>query len=200
MRRYRQFADGDWLHDVRNFVPAPPQPPYRPAPRNQPAPAGSPVGGGNVNVPLSNGGIFAATNVAMFPCFSLNDNTIGYFTFDTTETFNDQNIPSSYSWRVEQIAPFRQPTVRRVLVTYKDLGIVTATFSVSGCNDVGNVVSVSQTATWGNNPPTNALFTTKVDLQLTCLNPQLSVYRAANAGPLCIIQAVLVLEVEDVKL
>jgi len=157
---------------------------------------GNPAAGKSINVPASNGGVFAQRQVALFPCFSIANNRTEYHAFDPAMGFNDPLAASSYSWRYEQVKPYRQATVRRLLLTYRDLGRVSVTFTITGSTDNGTVVSNSTPIGFGSSTPTNRLLTTPVDIQLTALNPQLSVRREADAGPLSIVQVVMVGMVE----
>jgi hypothetical protein len=189
-------------------------PGYPPKPRNPPYPGGSPGGGGsgggstpgsgpgapNTYVPLSNGGVFGTQKATLFPVLNATDNRCEFMGFDPTQANNDEFNPSSYSFRVEEIAPYRTPTVRRVILSYFDLGQVTVVLTLTGSNDVQQVVSVSRSITLGNNPATGGILTQKVDMQLTAMNQQLNIARAANAGPLSLIKATLIGEYEEVKL
>ena len=154
----------------------------------------------SVNIPTSNGGVFAQQQIALFPCYSVNNNRYEYHTFDPTQGFNDPNASSEYHWRVEQVAPYRQATVRRIILTYRDLGQVAVTFTVTGSNDMQQVVSSSTSLGFGNAIPTGRLMTVPVNILLTALNPQVSVLRDKNEGPLSIAQIVVIGEVEETEL
>ena len=183
-----------------------------PYPGGTPSVPQTPSSGGvtpatSVNVPVSNGGVFAQTQIAIFPCFNVPSNRTEYHAFDVTQGFNDPYAASDYSWRVEQPGAqqgstgiFRQATVRRIILTFRDLGQVTATFTITGANDNQDVVSQSTSLGFGSKAPTLRLFTIPINFQITCLLPQLSVHRDANAGPLSIVQVVMVGEVEEVTL
>ncbi len=180
-------------------------PPY---PRVPPYPGGIPQipSGGNLPgapttfLPQSNGGVFASKKMALFPCFNASDNTSEFMGFDPTQGFDDPVNPSSYNFRVEDFLPYRTATVRRIIVTYTDLGQVTAVFTLTGCNDNGAVVSISAAKVLGNEIPTQAILTLSVDLLLTAMNQQLNISRAADAGPLSLTKVWLIGEVEEVKL
>lgn len=165
--------------------------------------SGGPVLGPSVNIPTSNGGVFATAQVALFPCFNSHNNRNEYHAFDPTMGFNDPLAASTYSWRYEQfsgsegsVGSFNQPTIRRLILTFRDLGRVTVTFTLTGCNDKGEVVTNSTSLGFGSATPTNRLLVTPVDIVLTCQIPQLSVRREANDGPLSIVQVVMLGEVE----
>jgi hypothetical protein len=188
-----------------------PPPLPRPQPRFPPYPGGTPTGGGggtpssgpgapSAYVPLSNGGVFARSKATLFPVYNASDNRCEFMAFDPAQGNNDAVNPSSYNFRVEEIAPYRTPTIRKVILSYFDLGEVELTLTLTGCNDLQEVVSKSATATLGNDPATNGILTQKVDMQLTAMNQQLNITRAANAGPLSLIKATLVGEYEENKL
>lgn len=176
--------------------------------RVPPYPGGIPQipGGGNlpgaptVYVPQSNGGVFGVAKMALFPCFNATDNACEFMAFDPTQGFDDEVNPSSYNFRVEDFLPYRTATVRRIIVTYTDLGQVEAVFTLTGCNDDQKVVTQSAAITLGNQTPTQAILTQKIDLMLTAMNQQLNISRAAGAGPLSITKVWLIGEVEEVKL
>jgi hypothetical protein len=141
----------------------------------------------------SNGGTPAPLNLFLIP---ITDFALGkFFQFDVTN-FNDAAIPSSYSCKVEDVIAGRTPTCSRIIVSYTDLGVVEVTFTLSGTNDAGEVVTESQIVDLGNLVPTNKMLTKIVSLALTAQNLQLSVLRAANAGPLSIVKIRLEGEVE----
>ena len=178
------------------------------SPRIPPYPGGTPQipTGGNlpgtpsVYVPPSNGGVLATSKMALFPCFNATENQSQFMAFDPTQGFNDMVNPSSYNFKVEEVQPYRTPTVRRVIVSYTDLGQVTVVFTMTGCNDLQQVVSVSKSQVLGNEEPTNGILTQKVDISLTAMNQQLNISRAANAGPLSITKVWIIGEYEEVKL
>jgi hypothetical protein len=144
--------------------------------------------------------VFARSKATLFPVFNSADDRCEFMAFDPTQSNNDELNESSYTFRVEDFGPFKTPTVRRVILSYLDLGEVTLTLTLTGCNDNQEVVSEDTEITIGNNPPTNAILTQKVDLQLTAMNQQLNIYRAPDAGPMSLTKVWLIGEVEEVKL
>jgi len=87
--------------------------------------------------------------------------------------------------------------VSKLIVTYRDLGLVTVTFNLTGTNDLQQVVSSKTTVILGNLSPTGRITTRNdVGLTLTAQNLQLSLSRAPGAGSLSIIKLVLVGTVE----
>ena len=151
-------------------------------------------GGGLGTGPPSNGGVTAFQRIALFPVAQ------GLFAFDPGNWigvpagvtappgagFDDAVDGSSYTYRVEEIAVGRKPTVSRLFVTYLDLGQVTVTFTLVACQDDQTVVTNSATVVLGNATPTGNYLTREVDLPLSGMNMQLSWSRAASAGPLAI--------------
>ncbi len=111
-------------------------------------------------------------------------------------SFNDPNQGSSYSYRTEDIVPHRVPTVRRVILTYRDLGQATINVKLTGTDDNAKVQSSNVNVTIGNVVPTNALMTKFVDVSLTAFRPQLSWSKVANGGNVAITRAVMVGTVE----
>jgi hypothetical protein len=154
-------------------------------------------GGGAVNIPNSNGGVLAQSQAALFPCFSVYNSRVEYHALAPSQGINDPLASSSYSWRVEQWNPYRQATIKRLLLTFRDLGQVTVTWTITGVNDDQEVISASQVTTFGNTVPTGKLMTIPINMTLTGLNLQVSVFRAANAGPLAIAQLVPVVVCDD---
>lgn len=111
---------------------------------------------------------------------------------------NDPAQGSSYSFRQEDIEPNRVPTVNRVILQYRDIGVCTLTVTVTGMNDNGAVVTASKVVTIGTGGTPFTIKTIFVDLTLTGFRPQLTISRAANGGPFSIIKAVMVGESEEV--
>jgi len=110
--------------------------------------------------------------------------------FDST-TFNDPIDGSTYIYRAEDIVMSRVPTVRRVTLTYLDLGVATLAITITGANDLGALVTNTVTITIGNTIPTGLLLTAFADIVITCFRPQLSIFRAASGGPVQITAALI---------
>lgn len=161
--------------------------------------------GGIIAAGPSNGGVTAYQRIALFPV------TTGFYAFDpgnwlgllpgetgapTQAGFNDQVDGSSYTYRVEEIAVGRKPTVSRLFVTYVDRGQISVTFTLTACQDDQTVVTNSTTVVLGNVTPTFALLTKEVDLPLSGMNMQLSWSRAAGAGELAIAKIKMIGNVE----
>jgi hypothetical protein len=153
-------------------------------------------------MPASFGGVSASTKIYLFPMQNAATGAIGYYAFDPSQGFNDPVNPSVYKFKVEQILPGRIPTISRMILTYRDMGTFTATFSLSGTTDQGKIVgngtppASSATITLGNIKPTGVLMTSVQGLVLSAQNLQLSITRLAGAGPLSIASIVLCGRVE----
>ncbi len=127
--------------------------------------------------------------------------TVGFYAFDPAGGFNDPVASSFYSFKVEDVAQGRTPTISRVIVTYRDLGLVIAVFMLTGTQDnqvVGGLTGSGsmQTVQMGNQSATGKLMTKFVDISLTAQNIQLTVVRAAGAGPLSIAKVLMCGRVE----
>jgi hypothetical protein len=146
-----------------------------------------------------NGGVFAPTYYLMVPTQNISGQQCYLGIYDTS-SFDDPVDGSSYSYRSEDINPLRVPTVRRVGLIYRDLGLATLTVSISATNDNGQVVSASTTVQLGNTVPTNALLTELVDITVVGFRPQLTLSRAAAGGPISISSVTMIGTIEDTQL
>lgn len=188
-------------------IPKPPLGPPFPKGGGGSTPTAGTRSTGFVNIPASNGGVFAQAQIALYPCFNVNTQQVEFHAWDPTQGYNDPLASSEYFWRYEQIpgmegssGGYRQPTIRRLIVTYRDLGQVTTTWTITVSNDQGQVKSNSVSIGWGNKIPTGRLMTTAIDIVMTGMMPQISVFRDKNAGPLSIAQMFPVGEVETTRL
>ncbi len=171
-------------------------------PRDRPYPGGTPTAGRGtaIFVPTSFGGVLAFNQIALYPVLNIANNQMEYRTFDSGRVPNDQLLPSSYSWRVEQANAYEQFTIRRIIWTFTDLGQVTATWTLTGVNDAQEVISASTSLGVGNNPATGRIMTVPVDILLVGLNMQLSISRKANDGPLSVLSVLMITDVPAVTL
>jgi hypothetical protein len=157
---------------------------------------------------FSNGGISQLASIAMMPMQSVATGVCSLFAFDPLFGFNDPVNSSAHTFKVEEIQHGRTPTISRIVVTYRNLGVVTVSFIISGTNDsTGEDFTATLTATIGTTVPTNRLRTTLFDasnakstLPITGQNLQLTVRREANAGPLSITKITLCGRVERQEL
>jgi hypothetical protein len=156
---------------------------------------------------FSNGGISQLASIAMMPMQNSATGVCGLFAFDPLFGFNDAVNSSLHSFKLEEIQHGRTPTIARIIVTYRNLGLVTVSFIITGTNDAGEDFLATLKATIGSVKPTNRLRTTMFDsnnsqstLPITGQNLQLTVFRAANAGPLSISKITLAGRVEKQEL
>lgn len=162
--------------------------------------SGSKGGVPAVAVPFLENGGFSATSYFLFVPTELvagGNSFIGAF---SASNYNDINASSSYSYRMEDVMSGRVPTVRRVIVVYRNLGVATLTVTISGTDDNGAPQSVSATNTIGNVLADNTLATSFFDVQLSVFRPQITLFRPANGGPVSIISTRMIGEVEEVSL
>lgn len=117
--------------------------------------------------------------------------------FDPTQGYNDPRDGSQHYFRVEELAPYRTPTVRRVIITYRDMGPCQVTITLNGTNDKQEQVSVSVTVPFGSENPSFTLKTIAADLQLTAMNIQCVISREADGGQVSIAKLTLIGEVEE---
>lgn len=148
-------------------------------------------------VPFSENGGFVATTYYLFIPVQSSDTGTPYIAIFDPTSFNDLNDDSTYSYRQEDIVPGRVPTVRRIILTYRDIGTCTITVTISGINDNGSVVSSSAKVSLGTPQASGNLLTKLVDLTFTGYRPQLSYTRTAGNGPLSVVSASMVGTIED---
>jgi hypothetical protein len=132
----------------------------------------------------SNGGYIGSLNLLLIPAEDANGNGV-IWTLDPTN-FNDPASMSFYNWKVEDVIAGRVPTINRVIISYRDLGVANPNFTLSGTNDQGQAVSLTVPVTIGNTVPLGIILTTIVGIAFSAQNLQLSMERDANAGPVSI--------------
>lgn len=117
-----------------------------------------------------------------------------------SNNYDDPIDNTTYVFRMEEIKQNCVPTVRRVILEYRDLGLCTVTCIISGTNDNGQIVTNSLKKQIGNKTPTGTILTAFFDLTLTGFRPQIAFTRKPGDGPLCIISTTIVGEHEEVSL
>jgi len=152
---------------------------------------------GSISAPVSNGGVFAQTRVALYPVQSLTSGAMEYFTFNPLVPPNDMGNPSSYTWRVEELKAYRSYTVRGIIWTFTDLGQVSVTWQLMGVNENQEVVTATNSLGVGNAVPTGAVMSVLVSVTQTAMNQQLSVTRLAGAGPLSVVKVTMYGDIEE---
>lgn len=151
-------------------------------------------------VPLGeNGGVLASTYYLLIPVQDVNSGN-AYLAMYDLNNLNDADDGSYYTYRMEEVMPLRVPTVRRIGVEYRDVGVANVTFTLTGTNDKGVGISQSKTVRIGTSAATGLIVTLFVDMTFTGFRPQLTVSRAAAGGPLSIVSVTLIGEVEEVTL
>lgn len=138
-------------------------------------------------------------SVMVVPTFNFNNgnNTVAIF---NANNFNDPSAGSSHSFKVEDVFPNMVPTIRRVVLTYRNLGVATLTATIVGSNDTGAQVTATTTTTIGSATNIGALLTAFIDLEFTGFRPQLTLSRAAGGGPVSIVTTTIVGRVEKTSL
>jgi hypothetical protein len=195
---------------VAHPIPPPAGPPVQP--RVPPYPGGSPTGGGggaaggggvgaqgNPVAPSSFGGVYGTSQAVLYPCYNINSGQSEFRGWNPLLPPNDPILASSYTWKMEDIAAYRNPSLRTIIVTYKDLGVVQTVWSATAENQgqVQTQYASPNPATWGNSIPTGRIMATRLDIMISGQLIQLSVNRAAGAGPLAIIRVNLSIQVEE---
>jgi hypothetical protein len=167
-----------------------------------PGGGGGSSGGGTLatSVPFLENGGFAATAYFLFVPTLLSAGGNSFIGAFSASNYNDPLDSSSYSYRMEDVIVGRMPTVRRVIVIYRNLGVATLTVTVSGTDDNGVRQTSFDTNIIGSTLADGTLGTSFFDVQLAAFRPQITLSRTANAGPVSIISATLVGEVEDTSL
>lgn len=136
-------------------------------------------------MPASNGGYTSQLGVALYP-ICIQANNVGAFYFFDITNFNDPNSSSFYDFKVEDVIAGRTPTIRKVIISYKDLGLASFLLNISGTNDAAQVANVSQTVSIGNLVATKVIMTQIMPLEFTAQNLQVSITRLANGGPVSV--------------
>lgn len=148
------------------------------------------------DVPSLGAGTPGSTNMMLLPLVSTTTGKTFLGTFDPS-SFNDSQQGSTITFKSEDIVPNRVPTVRRVILTYRDLGQATVTASITVTDDNGVVQTYTASPTQIGTPVATGLLLTKfIDIEATGFRPTLSLSRAANGGPLSISTIVMTGTVE----
>jgi hypothetical protein len=152
-------------------------------------------------VAQSTGGVATTSRLTLYPMQNAVTGIIGFYAFDPAGGYNDPLASSFYAFKVEDVMQGRTPTISRVIVTYRDLGLVTAVFTLTGTQDnqvVGGLTGQGsmQVVQMGNALATGKLMTIFVGISLSAQNIQLMITRAAGAGPLSIAKVLLCGRVE----
>jgi hypothetical protein len=116
--------------------------------------------------------------------------------FDS-DNFNCEE-DAEYNFRIEEIEVYRQPTVNKVILRYRDLGQATITCFISGNVLAQSAISKMVTVVFGGKADGN-IYTTSFDLTCTFEAPQLIIERSAFSGPVSITKVLVEIEYGDGK-
>jgi len=146
----------------------------------------------------SNGGVTSNSRVSAYPMVNAITGQAGLWAFDPTLGYNDTTNPANYFYRMEEVIPGKTPTVNHIIVSYRDLGLVTVTFNLTATNDNQQVTMQSSgPIVLGNRRATGRIMCRNdIGLTITGQNIQLSWTRAPGAGSLSIVKIIMVGQVE----
>jgi hypothetical protein len=146
----------------------------------------------------SNGGVGTSARLTLYPMVSTQGGAVGFYAFNPGGGYNDPSAGSYWNFKVEEVLPGRNPTLGTLIIQYRDIGQVTISVTLSAVNEQQQVVTNTiYPVTFGNVSPTGRLMTKIVGLNsFTGFLPQLSVNRAANAGPISVARFIICGRVE----
>lgn len=147
----------------------------------------------------SNGGISQSSRISAYPMVNVATGQTALYAYDPSLGFNDPFNASTYFYKIEEVVPGKTPTVNSLILVYRDLGLASVTFNLTGTNDNQQIVSATTgPLVIGNLVPTGRIMTrNNIGLTLTAQNLQLSWFRAANGGPVSIVKVILTGQVEN---
>lgn len=164
-----------------------------------------PVGGGSQGSGSGGAGAQGAVNLALLPTTG---GLIGYqvnmlypifdqltsqnmiYLMDSNNFNTEEDV--EYDFRVEEFEPGNEATIHRIVIRYRDLGIVTFTVAVVSATIISKGINTTigsgnaRTYTVGNSVPTGKIFTLLAALKVTTEAPQVKLFRKAGAGPLAV--------------
>lgn len=151
--------------------------------------AGS-VGAVNLALLPVTGGLVGYQVNMLYPIFDqLSGNNMIYL-MDSNNFNTEEDV--EYNFRVEEFEPGNEVTIHRIVIRYRDLGVVTFTVAVVSATTISKGIDTTvgsgnaRIYTVGNQVPTDKIYTLLVALKVTTEAPQIKVFRKANAGPLAI--------------
>lgn len=149
--------------------------------------AGS-VGAVNLALLPVTGGLVGYQVNMLYPIFDqLSGNNMIYL-MDSNNFNTEEDV--EYDFRVEEFEPGNEATIHRIVIRYRDLGVVTFTVAVVSATTIAKGIDTTigsgnaRVYTVGNQVPTDKIYTLLVALKVTTEAPQIKVFRKANAGPL----------------
>lgn len=131
----------------------------------------------------SNGGTSTPLNLLLIPAQAFL--TAVMWTLDPTN-FDDPGLGGFYNWKMEDVIAGRTPTVSRIIVSYRNLGVASFTLTLTGTNDKGDTVTNSTPVTIGTVAATGRIASKVIGLALTGQNLQASISRVPGSGSLSI--------------
>lgn len=157
------------------------------------SPPGSGGGGGPApsvpnlaNLPTVGGIVGVQTQMLAIGFDDFAGQNLVYF-IDPTNHNCEEDV--EYFFKVEEVEPGNKLTIHRIVLRWRDLGVVTFTMAVVSADMPGLDYSSTGNArlvTIGNVVPTRKIYTKLVDLNVTTEAPQLYILRKAKKGPLAI--------------
>lgn len=137
----------------------------------------------------ASGGLTGFESMLLIPMYDPEFKTYFVATFDY-EDFNTEN-DCEYYYRQENPFPGRQITCSGARITYRNLGVCTVEVGVSTTQAIK-----SETRIIGTKAADKKLYTEAFSFVVTGERPQLYVKRKADKGPLSIIEAYMITNVE----
>jgi hypothetical protein len=108
--------------------------------------------------------------------------------FDSSNFNCEENC--EYRFKIEEVEVYRQPTVDKIIIRYRDFGQCTLNCFISG-NVLGDSkVSKIVTIVFGGKAD-KKIYTTSFDLTCTFEAPQLIITRNADSGPVSIVKVLM---------
>ncbi len=156
-------------------------------------PGTTPSLGAQPGLITSTGGLYGQNNVLMAPYYHTLTGRFCFLYYDPND-FNCED-DCTYYFRMEDVQAGRAIDVHKVYFQYRDLGAVKFTTTVTAtqydkATKTEKINTQSVSVTWGKGD--GKIHSYFVDLKVVGERPQLSVFRAANAGPLSFIRGLLI--------
>lgn len=133
----------------------------------------------------STGAITGTNPVNMLPVFDARTGTSYIAIMDTTNM--DCEEDAFYHYRIEDIVEGHKPTIRKIRIRYRDIGVANVTFTLTG----ENANPISRLVKLGTQAAPGIIKTTYADFVLTSKAMQLSFSRKGGTGPVDIISVTL---------
>lgn len=159
--------------------------------------------GGSPGLLTSTGGLFGLTGALFAPFLDSKTGANYALLFDPSD-FNCEE-DAFYDFKVEDINPGRSCDIHKLVVIYRNLGLVKVTFGVRAYlplvkKDQDKFVTKTVTKMLGTKVPNFKLYTINIDLVVSGERPQVFMSRKADDGPLTIINVIMVGDAGETKL